>query len=80
MYCHDLEVMSLNPDQVELGVRCTSVLLEPKISAYNDINDSNYDQFNGVSLKGMTYKCLLSSNCEDPSGFCDRDEPSMDNQ
>ena len=26
MCCHDLEVMSLNPNQVELGVRSTSVL------------------------------------------------------
>ena len=26
MYCHDLEVMSSNPGQVELGVRSTSVL------------------------------------------------------
>ena len=26
MYCHDLEVMSLNPDWVELEVRNTSVL------------------------------------------------------
>ena len=26
MYCHDLEVMSSNPDRVELGVRRTSVL------------------------------------------------------
>ena len=26
MYCHDLEVMSSSPDQVELGVRGTSVL------------------------------------------------------
>ena len=26
MYCHDLEVMSSNPSQVELGVRSTSVL------------------------------------------------------
>ena len=26
MYCHDLEVMSSNPDQVKLGVRSTSVL------------------------------------------------------
>ena len=26
MYCLDLEVMSLNPGQVELGVRSTSVL------------------------------------------------------
>ena len=26
MYCHDLEVMSLNPGRVELGVRSTSVL------------------------------------------------------
>ena len=26
MYCHDLEVMSLNPGWVELGVRSTSVL------------------------------------------------------
>ena len=25
MYCHDLEVMSLNPDRVKLGVRSTSV-------------------------------------------------------
>ena len=25
MYCHDLEVMSSNPSQVELGVRITSV-------------------------------------------------------
>ena len=25
MYCHDLEVMSSNPSQVELGVRSTSV-------------------------------------------------------
>ena len=24
MYCHDLEVMSLNPSQVELGVHSTS--------------------------------------------------------
>ena len=30
MYCHDLEVMSSNLSQVELGVRSTSVL-EPKI-------------------------------------------------
>ena len=26
MYCHDMEVMSSNPDQVELGVLGTSVL------------------------------------------------------
>ena len=26
MYCHDLEVMSLDPGQVELGVCSTSVL------------------------------------------------------
>ena len=26
MYCHDLEVMSLKPGRVELGVRSTSVL------------------------------------------------------
>ena len=26
MYCHDLEVTSSNPSQVELGVRSTSVL------------------------------------------------------
>ena len=26
MYCHDLEVMSLNTGQVELGVHSTSVL------------------------------------------------------
>ena len=26
MYCHDLEVMSLNPGPVKLGVRSTSVL------------------------------------------------------
>ena len=26
LYCHDLEVMSSNPGQVELGVRGTSVL------------------------------------------------------
>ena len=26
MYCHDLEVMSLNPSQNELGVCSTSVL------------------------------------------------------
>ena len=26
MCCHDLEVMSSNPSQVELGVRSTSVL------------------------------------------------------
>ena len=26
MYCHDLEVMSSNPSQVELGEHCTSVL------------------------------------------------------
>ena len=26
MYCHDLEIMSSNPGQVELGVLCTSVL------------------------------------------------------
>ena len=26
MCCHDLEVMSSNPGQVELGVRSTSVL------------------------------------------------------
>ena len=25
MYCYDLEVMSSNPSQVDLGVRCTSV-------------------------------------------------------
>ena len=25
VYCHDLEVMSLNPGQVEVGVRSTSV-------------------------------------------------------
>ena len=25
MYCHDLEVMGLNPGRVELGVRGTSV-------------------------------------------------------
>ena len=25
MYCHDLEVMTSNPDQVKLGVRNTSV-------------------------------------------------------
>ena len=32
-YCHDLEVMSSNPDRVELGVRSASVwvVLEPKI-------------------------------------------------
>ena len=26
MYCHDLEVMSSNPGQVELGVHSTSLL------------------------------------------------------
>ena len=26
MYCHDLEVMSLNPSRVELGVHSTSAL------------------------------------------------------
>ena len=26
LYCHDLEVMSLNPSRIELGVRSTSVL------------------------------------------------------
>ena len=26
MYCHDIEVMSSSPDQVELGVHSTSVL------------------------------------------------------
>ena len=35
MYCHDLEVMSLNPDRVEVGAfsRPTSVylVLDPKI-------------------------------------------------
>ena len=33
MYCSDLEVMSSNPVQIELGVRGTSVYvtLEPKI-------------------------------------------------
>ena len=30
MYCHDLEVMSLNPGRVELGVCSTSVVLKPK--------------------------------------------------
>ena len=33
MYCHDLEIMSSNPSQVELGVHSTSVqvLFDPKI-------------------------------------------------
>ena len=26
MYCHDLEVMSFNPDRVKLGVHCISKL------------------------------------------------------
>ena len=34
-YCHDLEVMSLNPGLVELGLRNTSVALDPKISIAN---------------------------------------------
>ena len=37
VYCHDLEVMSLNPGQVKLGVHCNSVLSHPwtKISSFS---------------------------------------------
>ena len=36
MYCHDLEFMSLNPTQVELGciVLLPKVVLEPKLYIY----------------------------------------------
>ena len=32
VYCHDLEVMSLNPGWVEIWVRGTSLMLEQQIS------------------------------------------------
>ena len=35
MYCHDLEVMSLNPSRVKLGARCTSVLSHTLIKIIN---------------------------------------------
>ena len=41
MYCHDLEIMSLNPDQVELWVHTTSVqvVLEPKLQISMEHHD-----------------------------------------
>ena len=38
MYCHNLEVMSSNSSRVELGVRCTSVLIKSYLNKkYNHI-------------------------------------------
>ena len=39
MYCHDLEVMSLNHDQVELGAHGTSIFLPLDVDSINE-NDS----------------------------------------
>ena len=47
MYCHDLEVMSLNPGQVELGVLGTSVLSRTWIKIVYKDSDKDKDLFIG---------------------------------
>ena len=44
MYFHDLEVMSLNPGRVELGVHSTSiqVILEPNIAIKSFSHSNTY--------------------------------------
>ena len=54
MYCHDLEVMSSNPGQVELGVRSTSALTRTwtkhKATAFN------------ASIKRLNLRCNFVLN------------------
>ena len=48
MFCHDLEVMSLNPSRVELGVHSTSVLSRTKCLA----NFSSHAAFTSSRVMG----------------------------
>ena len=63
MNCHYLEVMSLNPNRVEPGVHCTSVLsrMEPNINSMQKLLTVYCNMALELNIYNTDYRLILLS-------------------